>query len=93
MCDSFSEMIIDNWLYIRRIFHERNIPYGEHNMTADFKVKETFIEFIGLREIKNYDINLERKGLFWKENKLKVITIYPKDLYPENKLAEILSFI
>ena len=83
----------DNWLYKRDIRHERSIRYGENNMTADFKVKDTFIGFIGLQGVKKYDTNLKRKELFWKKNKLNVITIYPKDLYPENKLAEILSFI
>lgn len=38
LCDSFSEMVIDNWLTINEICHIKNYRYGDTKMTADFLV-------------------------------------------------------
>lgn len=38
-CDSFTEKIIDDWLYNQRIKHERNFKYGKTKMTADFLLR------------------------------------------------------
>ena len=89
-CDSVAEKVIDDWLSARNIEHEVKVPYGKNNMTADFKINDTWIEFFGLSgESKNYDRLVREKKKFWKERGLKVIEIYPKDLFPENKLEEI----
>jgi hypothetical protein len=91
-CDSLAEKIIDDWLYARNIQHERNIPYGKDNMTADFKVNGFLIEFLGLQgQLKRYDVLLKRKRKIWKEKQLKVIEVYPKDLFPKNRLAQVLN--
>ncbi|MBI4039275.1 hypothetical protein HY388_00415 [Candidatus Daviesbacteria bacterium] len=92
-CDSLTEKIIDDWFYARKILHDRNIPYGKDNMTADFKVNGCLIEFFGLKgEVKAYDALIARKKKFWQQQRLNVISIYPKDLFPNNKLDQILKF-
>lgn len=91
ICDSMSEKIIDDWLYRKQIHHEIHVPYNKNNMSADFKIGDIFIEFIGLNgQHKAYDSQQLRKKRFWKANKLKVIELYPKDLFPTNMLNSIL---
>ncbi len=91
-CDSLAEKIIDDWLYARKIAHDRNIHYLDTKFTADFKVKNTLIEFFGLQgQLKRYDFLMKMKLRLIKENKLSVISIYPKDLFPKSKLNEILG--
>lgn len=91
-CDSLAERIIDDWLTANKINHERSVPYGENNMTADFRIKNIFIEFIGLKgQFKKYDETLAKKMNMWKTHKFKVITIYPHDLFPILKLKNILK--
>lgn len=93
-CDSMAEKIIDDWLYERKIKHETKIPYNYHRMTADFKIGNTYIEFFGLQgEVKSYDRLVKEKEVLWREKDLKVIKIYPNDLFPTNKLDQIFAKI
>lgn len=93
-CDSLAEKIIDDWLYARRIPHEINVPYNKNNMTADFRVNGILIEFLGLQgELRSYDRLVKVKKKLWKENRLKVIQIYPHHLLPKNKLDQVLKGI
>lgn len=67
ICDSLSEMIIDNWLESNHIPHNIHIPYKVNNMSADFKVGDILIEFVGLEgKVAKYDQSLER-GLYGKK--------------------------
>lgn len=92
-CDSFAEMIIDNWLYNKNISHQIHTLYRKSQMRSDFLVNDIRIEFIGLRgESKKYDQLLKRKRSLIKNQKLKVIEIYPKDLFPKNNLNKLLKF-
>lgn len=92
-CDSLAEKIIDDWLYIRNIPHETKVPYNKNGMTADFKINGIFVEFLGLYgALDKYDGILSKKEKLWKERNLKVIKIFPRDLFPENRLGEILKF-
>lgn len=92
-CDSLAEKIIDDWLLLKEIPHETKVPYNKNRMTADFKVNGTFIEFLGLTgQLKKYDKLVKTKEKLWKERNLKVIKIYPEDLFPKNKLNEIIKF-
>lgn len=92
-CDSLAEKIIDDWLFFKGIPHETKIPYNKNGMTADFKVGEILIEFLGLTgQLEKYDKLVKIKEKLWKEQKLKVIKIYPKDLFPVNKLNQIIKF-
>jgi len=82
VCDSFAERIIDDWLSSHRIEHERNIPYGNTKMTADFGVGNIRIEYFGLLgEVKGYDKIIQRKKDFCEATGLKLIEIYPRDLF------------
>lgn len=83
-------MIIDNWLFARKISHERNAPYLDTQFTADFKVGNIYIEFFGLHnELKRYDQLMKIKLKIIRENNLKLIAIYPKDIFPKARLNEI----
>ena len=91
-CDSFAEKIIDNWLYFNNIKHQRNVPYPNSSYTADFSVKGEFVEFLGLNgEIKQYDKNTRLKEKLAEKHKLKLIKIFPKDLFPINRLSQIIK--
>jgi len=90
ICDSLSEMIIDNWLFAKKIPHERNFPYLNTKFTADFKVNNIYIEFFGLHnELKRYDQLMKIKLKIIKDNNIKLIAIYPKDIFPKSRLNEI----
>jgi len=89
-CDSLAEKIIDDWFFARKIKHKINFPYPNSKYTADFKVGDILIEFFGLHgELKSYDQLMEKKLNLVKEYNLKLISIYPKDIFPEFKLDQV----
>lgn len=91
-CDSFAEFIIDNWFSQNKISHQIHVSYPNSPMSADFLIGNVRIEFVGLEgEVKKYDQLLKRKRALIKRQNLKVIEIYPKDLFPKNKLSKILT--
>lgn len=91
ICDSFSEKIIDDYLFETGIKHERHIPYGNTRFTVDFKIGQNFVEFFGLAGVqKSYDANIEKKRILAKQLGYTLIEIYPKDIYPKNNLANLL---
>jgi hypothetical protein len=93
-CDSFAELIIDNWLYQNNIPHQIHIRYPNSPMSSDFLIDEIRIEFIGLEgQLKKYDHLLKRKRDLTKKQNLKVIEIYPQDLFPKNNLDKKLKFL
>lgn len=94
-CDSLAEKIIDDWLFARKIVHKRTVPYPENqSFTADFVVGNIWIEFFGLfGEHKRYDELRRMKLDLTKKHNLKLIEIYPNQLFPVNKLDEAFSFI
>ncbi|MBU4274948.1 hypothetical protein KKE19_04020 [Patescibacteria group bacterium] len=91
-CDSLAEKIIDDWLSARRIKHKRGTPYPENKkLTADFVLKNNWVEFFGLAgKLKEYDKLVRRKQILSKKHNLQLIEIYPKDLFPRNRLSEII---
>ncbi len=93
-CDSFTERIIDDWLIKNNIAHERHWHYGDTKMTADFFIQPNIIiEFFGLAGVqKKYDAILEKKREFCIENNLRLIEIYPKDIFPVNTLKPDIFF-
>ena len=94
ICDSFTERIIDDWFYEHRIAHDRNFKYGKTKMTADFFIQPNIIvEFFGLAGVqKDYDEILARKREFCKNRNLRLIEIYPKDIFPKNNLSKLFRF-
>lgn len=94
VCDSLAEKIIDDWFFARNISHKIHVPYVGTRMTADFEVNGTLIEFFGLRgQLKSYDKLADKKEQLFKNRHLKVINLYPKDLFPESKLSQRLKFL
>lgn len=94
-CDSFTEMIIDDWLNEQNVQHERNWKYGTTKMTADFFIQpDVVIEFFGLAGVqKKYDEVVLLKKNFCYECGYKLIALYPKDIFWRNKksLATVLG--
>lgn len=92
-CNSLSEKIIDDWLYARKIKHKREILYPENSsLTVDFVTENNWIEFFGLAGVvKEYDKLIKKKQKLAKKYKLPLLEIYPKDLFPINRLSEIIK--
>jgi hypothetical protein len=97
MCDSFTEKIIDDWLYEHKISHKRNFRYPNSKMTADFYLnkKQMFIEFFGLLGAnKTYDKNHKLKLELARQHSLSVIPLYQDDVlkrtFPQ-KLYQLLE--
>lgn len=94
-CDSMAEKIIDDWLLENKINHERNVPYPVmKKLTADFVIRKTWVEYFGLAGVlPDYDLLIKLKQRLANKHKLNLVSIYPKDLFPRNKLAEILKVV
>lgn len=81
-CDSFSEKIIDDYLSKNKIPHTRHVLYENTKLTADFAIGDNRIEFFGLAGLQeNYDKLIQRKREYCQRTGLKLIEIYPKELY------------
>jgi predicted nucleic acid-binding Zn ribbon protein len=95
MCDSMSEKIIDNWLYSKGVPHKINVPYpGQKKLTVDFLIDNIWIEFFGLSgQLHKYDELVDKKLSIAKQKKLLLVKLYPKHLFPQNKLDTVLGFL
>jgi len=96
LCDSISELIIDNWLTENNIYHQKNIPYPETQHKADwgidFKGKIIFVEYFGLaKDSPRYDLSILKKKALCQKHKIKLISIYPQNLYPKIDLRDKLK--
>ena len=94
VCDSVSEALVDNWLTQNHIPHTRDAQYPTTNHRADWSTKngKIFIEYFGLaKDSPRYDRAVKEKIKLCRKNKIKLIGIYPKDLYPNNQLGKVLS--
>lgn len=92
ICDSVAEKVIDDYLSRKEIKHQRNISYPGGIYTADFKIGIKLIEYFSLSgELERYYELREIKKKLAKQYKLNLVEIYPKDLYPKNRLATILN--
>ena len=61
-------------------------------MSVDFVIGNNFIEYFGLNEvISEYDELIKKKRKLSKKYKLSLIEIYPKDLFPVNRLSKIIK--
>lgn len=93
-CDSISEAIIDNWLTENKIVHEHNKNYPSSKHLADWSVQNgnIFVEYFGLaRDSKRYDETIKTKRDICKRNGIKLIEIYPENVYPILSLDKILG--
>jgi len=84
LCNSVSEIIIDDWLFKNEISHERECLYPEGRYRCDFVIEGIFIEFFGLANASidlRYPIIMEKKKKMCKKYKIFLIELYEKDLY------------
>ncbi|MDO8511945.1 MAG: hypothetical protein Q7S57_01625 [bacterium] len=92
-CDSFTEKIIDDWLYDRKIKHERNINYPSSKLNTDFYLPDhgLFIEYFGLKGAnKKYDNNVKRKYDIVNHLKLNFLEITVFDI-TNNRFPELIE--
>ena len=94
-CDSLAERIIDDWLYARKIEHQRSVPYPQKKQfTCDFVVRDHWIEFFGLYgQHTRYDELWRQKLKLAKKYRLKLTEIYPEDLFTKKRLVAKFSFL
>ncbi len=93
-CDSLAEKIIDDWFSSRKIHHERNVKYGNTKFTSDFRVNNTYIEYFGLHgQLKSYDLLMSKKKLLVRKLGLKLISLYPQDLFPKSNLDQVFTHL
>ena len=89
VCDSVSEALIDNWLHQHKISHARDAKYPTTKHRADWSIQDgkVFIEYFGLaKDSPRYDREVKIKKNLCRKNKIKLIEIYPSDLYPKVSL-------
>lgn len=92
VCDSLAEKIIDDWLFVKKIPHKRNIRYPDSPYIADFSINGKLVEFFGLTgEIKEYDKITAAKRKICAKFNIPLIEVYPRDLFPTEKLNLILN--
>lgn len=96
LCDSVSELLIDNWLYQNSVPHERNVPYPGTHHKADWEViskkQKIFIEYFGLaNDSLRYDRTVKEKIDLCQKHNLTLIATYPYDLYSKEDSDEKLS--
>ena len=97
-CSSLDEMFIDNWLYDKGFKFNKEPLYPKHSLynksgkrRADWKVKDYYIEYFGLKGEENYDKKTKEKLLLADELKIKLISIFPSDLNNICKKLEVLN--
>lgn len=95
-CDSISEAIIDNWLTRNDVQHERDVSYPKTNHKADWKLtnERIFVEYFGLaKDSPRYDRSIEEKKELCRQHRIRLIEIYPQDLYPKIRLEDKLGAV
>lgn len=95
-CDSLSEKIIDDFLSKNSISHERSVYYpNQKKFKTDFLINGKFwIEFLGLKGVsKRYDLLFKRKKALAKKNGIKIIELFPGDLFPKERLTSCFAFL
>ncbi|MDO8559383.1 MAG: hypothetical protein Q7R84_03560 [bacterium] len=96
LCDSISELLIDNWLAKNNVPHERNTPYPNTHHKTDWAIsiknRKTFVEYFGLaNDSPRYNRAMKEKIELCRKNKISLIAIYPWDIYPKNLLEDNLK--
>jgi len=92
-CDSISEALIDNWLTDNGVEHIRDVAYPDSNHKADWSIRENiFVEYFGLaKDSPRYDKSIKIKQRLCKKFGIKLVAIYPCDLYPKLNLSSKLK--
>lgn len=77
LCDSYQEMLLDNWLSDNGYIHKTQIDYPNSKLRCDFLVEDVYIEYAGLLNsgIESYVENIKRKINLCKEKRLKLCIV------------------
>jgi len=92
-CRSMGERMIDDWLFLEGIDHQREKCYPGSSRRSDFYVKDYFIEYWGLSGDIDYDKKSIEKREFCAANGLKMVEINPDDLANLERLRRKLGVL
>ena len=87
MCFSLGEKTVDDFLTDLRLEHEKEPPYPQSNLRADFRVGATFVEFLGLKGNSDYDEKTSAKKRLCAAAGIRLLLIEPKDLASRGRLG------
>jgi hypothetical protein len=91
-CNSLAEAVIDDFMFENKMSHEKEPSYpGEAKWRADFKYKDYYIEYFGLKGQLNYDQKTDKKRIYAKENNMKLIEIFPEDIQNKKYKTKLLE--
>lgn len=91
ICLSLGEKTIDDFLFARKIPHEKEPRYPEGNFRGDFSVNAIIIEYFGLVGNPDYDAKILEKKRICKKHEIGLTAIYPEDLINEARLYKKLA--
>jgi len=95
IADSLSELVVDNFLYDNGVKHDIHVQYPfDGNYVCDFYLPtyDVWVEYFGLYdEIDSYTKDANHKIKTCDDNGLTLISIFPRDLYPNINLNSLLS--
>lgn len=93
MCNSYSELVVDNFFYDNGIGHDKEVYYKslgikvKHKYRTDWVLKDGLVvEFCGMMKTKEYAEKMEDKRRLLKQSKIPYIFLEHKDL---DNLAKI----
>jgi hypothetical protein len=86
VCFSLGEKTVDDTLYALRVPHQKEVPYPEGNLRADFAAEGVFVEYFGLAGDADYDSKTQLKQSICKKHRIRLVSIYPADLASPTKL-------
>src|SRR5690606_7361050 len=85
-CNSLAEKVIDDWLHLHGIEHEKEPPYPDEvreysgaSIRADWRVGNTFIEYFGLQSMGEYAKKTELKMRACEKCGVNLLALYPGD--------------
>ena len=87
VCFSLGEKTVDDFLTDLRLEHEKEPPYPQSNLRADFRVGATFVEFLGLKGNADYDEKISAKKRLCAGAGIRLLLIEPKDLASRGRLG------
>lgn len=95
ICDSVSELLVDNWLYSQSIAHQKEVPYPKGKFMADWALSSNiFVEYFGLaNDSRRYDEEIKKKQQICRDSGIILIEIYSKHLFPKNKLEQLFQTV
>lgn len=103
-CDSFSEVIVDDFLFINKISHKRNIQFDFHEIKCrpDFVLDNMLLIEVLMADYrikghqgryKQYVERYLRKKIAYNKNGLEVIEVFQDELNDKNKFDEKFNYI